>query len=91
MPCKKAAFLLAALEMVAGLKKDADKRLQGTHKGELGGFYPIQCDFPIWLEGMCLLLPCPGPFLAGPGHCSHTMLFPGCNKTQGAPQRAIGF
>lgn len=34
MPRKKAAFLLSALEMVAGLNKNADKGLQVIDKSE---------------------------------------------------------
>lgn len=35
MPRTEAAFLLSVLEMVAGLNKNVDKRLQATDEGEL--------------------------------------------------------
>lgn len=57
MPCKKAAFLLSVLEMVARLNKNADTRLQVIDKGELL-FSPVQYNFSAWFEWMCLLLLC---------------------------------
>ena len=56
MPRKKAAFLLSVLEMVDGLNKNADKRLQVIDKGEL--VFPVRYNFSLWFEWLCPLLPC---------------------------------
>lgn len=46
MPCKKAAFLLAVLEMATGLNKNVDGRLQVLDKGD--AFWSLLAVSPRW-------------------------------------------